>query len=76
MSNSLIFSRMVEKIEETKEEIRSEMNSIIEAQVKQTFLRVTKAVYDELYKRPHDKNRLFDEVYNILFSLMNIHETV
>ena len=49
---------------------------MIESQVKQTFLRVTKTVYDELYKRPHDKDRVFDEFYNILFSLMNIHETV
>ncbi len=76
MSNSLIFSRTLEKIEDTKEEIRSEMNSIIETQVKLKFFKTTKEVYDELYKRPYDKNCAFDEVYNILLSLMNIHETV
>jgi hypothetical protein len=52
------------------------MNSIVDTQVKQTFLRVTKRVYDELFKRPAGQRNLFEEFYNILFGLMNIHETV
>jgi hypothetical protein len=36
------------------------MNSIVDTQVKQTFLRVTKRVYDELFKRPAGQRNLFE----------------
>ena len=35
------------------------MNAIIETQVKQTFMKVTKGIYDELFKRPLDRKSLF-----------------
>lgn len=52
------------------------MNSIIENEIKNSFSKVLKALYESFDERNIESKSAFDEIYNILFKLMNISETI